>query len=74
MQDVAGLYERRGLTPDEIVERYPGLTLSDVYAALAYYFDHREQIEQDLADEAELAEEVRKAIPSRLMAKLGRGA
>ena len=35
VQDVAVLHERRGLTPDEIVEAYPGLTLSDVHAALA---------------------------------------
>lgn len=72
VQDIAVLHERRGLTPDEIVETYPSLTLSDVHAALAYYFDHREQVEKDLAAESRLAEEVRQATPSRLMAKLGR--
>lgn len=72
VQDIAVLHERRGLTPDEIVETYPSLTLSDVHAALAYYFDHREQVEEDLASDAQLAEEVRQATPSRLLAKLGR--
>ncbi len=69
VQDVAVLHERRGLTPDEIIQTYPNLTLSDVHAALAYYFDHREQVEKDLAADAQLAEEVRQATPSRLMAR-----
>ena len=73
VQDVAVLHERRGLTPDEIVEAYPGLTLSDVHAALAFYFDHRQQIDDDIARDATLADEVRRATPSRLAAKLGRG-
>lgn len=73
VQDVAVLHERRGLAPDEIVETYPGLTLSDVYAALAFYFDHRQQIDDDIARDAALADEVRQATPSRLAAKLGRG-
>ena len=41
-------HERGGQGPDEIVEDYPGLTLSDVYAALAYYFDHKVEIDADI--------------------------
>jgi uncharacterized protein (DUF433 family) len=33
-----------GMSPDEILYNYPSITLSDVYAALAYYHDHREEI------------------------------
>lgn len=33
---------------------FPQLTLADVHAALAYYFDHREEIQRDMADADEL--------------------
>jgi hypothetical protein len=36
------------LSAKEIVSRRPDLTLADVHAALAYYWDHREQIEPDI--------------------------
>jgi hypothetical protein len=52
-------HELQGMTPDEILEAYPHLTLSQIHAALAYYFDHPEEIraglkrDQDFADELE---------------------
>jgi len=44
VMDVVVLHEQLGLSPDEIVSTYPSLTLADVHAALAYYFDHRDEI------------------------------
>jgi uncharacterized protein (DUF433 family) len=53
VQNVAIWHERMGMSPDEIVYHYPSITLADVYAALAYYHDHLEEIrEQIQADEA----------------------
>lgn len=50
-------HQREGLSPDEIVSAYPSLTLSDVYAALAYYHDHRADIDADIkADDEHWAE------------------
>ena len=49
------------------------LTRTESTAALAFYFDHRQQIDDDIARDATLADEVRRATPSRLAAKLGRG-
>ncbi len=43
VEDVAIWHERMGMSPNEIVSGYP-ITLSDVYAALAYYFENRERI------------------------------
>jgi uncharacterized protein (DUF433 family) len=67
--DIAIWHERLGKSADEIAAEYD-LTLGDVYAALAYYFDHREEI--DAASEADEAfvEELRKRTPSKLMQKL----
>ena len=47
VMDVVVCHEKRGYSPDEIVAMFPGITLADVYAALAYYFDHRDEIEAE---------------------------
>ncbi len=39
VQNVVIWHELMGLSADEIVAEYD-LTLSDIYAALAYYYDH----------------------------------
>jgi uncharacterized protein (DUF433 family) len=44
-------HQRGGMSPDEIVSAHPGLTLADVHAALAYYFDHRDAIDADIRDD-----------------------
>jgi uncharacterized protein (DUF433 family) len=70
VQNIAIWHERMGMSADEIASEYE-LTLADVYAALAYYYDHREEIDDSIrADEAFVAE-LRKQIPSKLKAKLG---
>jgi len=56
VQDVAMLAEIQGKSPDQIVEAYPHLTLSQVHAALSYYFDHRSEIQNDLKQDVELIE------------------
>ena len=46
------LHDRVGLSADEIAQQYD-LSLADVYAGLAYYFDHRDEIEaREAKDEA----------------------
>lgn len=53
--DVA-IWTRQGMTPDQIAHEYP-LTLSEIHAALAYYYDHKDALDEQLAaDEAMLAE------------------
>ena len=37
-----------GVTPEEIVIRLPHVTLAQVFDALSYYQDHRNEIEQDI--------------------------
>jgi hypothetical protein len=48
---VVGWY-RVGLTPEEIADEI-GLSLAQVYAALAYYHANPKQIDADIADEEE---------------------
>ncbi|MCE7874377.1 DUF433 domain-containing protein [bacterium CPR1] len=63
--DVAAWSERFGWTPDQIAREFE-LSLSQVHAALAYYFDHIEEIREDLRQEDKFAEELRKKNPSKL--------
>jgi Protein of unknown function (DUF433) len=60
-----------GMSPDEIVSEYPSITLSDVHAALAYYYENRQRIDADIEAAKRYAEEMKaKAGPSRLQEKL----
>ncbi|MBI4614954.1 MAG: DUF433 domain-containing protein [Planctomycetes bacterium] len=68
--DIVVWHERRGLSPDEVVSLFPPITLADVHAALAYYFDHREEIEAELRSESGVVEALRSRYPSKVNAKL----
>jgi len=42
---------KEGKTIDEIQEQYPDLTHAQIHAALAYYYDHKDEIEAELAED-----------------------
>jgi uncharacterized protein (DUF433 family) len=69
--DIVVWHERRGYSPDEVVQLFPGLSLGDVHAALAYYFDHRSEVENDLALESAAANQLGDGASSKLREKLG---
>jgi uncharacterized protein (DUF433 family) len=52
VQDIV-LWTEEGQSADEILAEFPQLSLSDVYAALAYYHDHREPIDKDIREDEE---------------------
>jgi uncharacterized protein (DUF433 family) len=69
--DVFVLHERLGRTPDEIVAAYPHLTLADVHAALAYYWDHKDEIDRQMKEADEFVEQLKTASgPGPLARKL----
>ena len=43
-------YHKLGLSVEEILEGLPHLTPAQVYEALSYYYDHQEEIEQDIEE------------------------
>jgi Protein of unknown function (DUF433) len=64
-----------GMSPDEIVSEYPSVTLAEVHAALAYYYENRERIDGDIEAAKRYAEEMRaRAVPApgKAAAKEGR--
>ncbi|CAN5610089.1 hypothetical protein BH24GEM3_BH24GEM3_03600 [soil metagenome] len=54
-----------GATPEVIVQRYPTTTLADIYAVIAYYLRHPDDVEAYLAEREEQAEQVRHRNTSR---------
>lgn len=70
VQDVVIWYEYQGMTPDEIVSHIPSITLADVHSALAYYFDHVQEIQDEMRADREYADEFFRNNPSLLDQKL----
>lgn len=50
-----------GNTAEEIVQQYPSLSLADVYATIAYYLKHHDEVEEYLRQRRADAIEIRKA-------------
>ena len=57
VQDVV-IWTEQGQSPDEIVANIPSITVADVYAALAYYHDHRAEIDDDIRAEIDFVTKV----------------
>lgn len=71
VENIVLWHERAGMTADEIATDY-GLALADVYAALAYYFDHRNEIDQSIDDGERFAKALGDKAHSKLLEKPGR--
>ncbi len=64
VQDIVIEHEWQGFSPEEICgTHHPGLTLAEVHSALAYYFDHREQIIAEIQADREAAEKFKREHP-----------
>lgn len=57
---ILGCY-RQGMSVEEIVQQYPPLKPADVHDALAYAYDHLDEIEADLAADDESTVKARHA-------------
>lgn len=51
-----------GATPEEIVQHYDVLALADVYAVIAYYLEHQQEIDAYLTARCAHREQVRQEI------------
>jgi uncharacterized protein (DUF433 family) len=69
VQNIVIWHERMGMIPDEIAAQYD-LTLAEIYTALAYYFDHRAEIDQSIAESEAFVEALRQTTPSILQQRL----
>jgi uncharacterized protein (DUF433 family) len=70
VMDIVVLHEMRGMCAEEVAYQYPTITLADVHAALAYYFDNVEEIQNEFRKDEEWAEWAKTNVPSKLREKL----
>ena len=57
---------QNGLTPERIHEEYPHLSMAQIHAALAYYYDHRAEIDAEIDAGMRMVDEMRAANPNKL--------
>ena len=50
-----------GWSPEELHFQYPHITLSQIYSALAYYWDHKTALDADIQRRYEFVEQSRQA-------------
>src|SRR3954466_1997571 len=60
-----------GWSPEELHFQHPYLTLGQIHSALAYYWDHKDELDQDIARRRARVEEIRRTTPiSPLVSRL----
>jgi uncharacterized protein (DUF433 family) len=60
-----------GWSPEELHFQHPYLTLGQIYSALAYYWDHQEDLDQDIERRLQRVDQARRATaPSPLVTRL----
>lgn len=69
VMDIVVWHEMRNYSAEEITAMFPGISLADVYSALTYYFDNKEEIDADFAQDGALEQELMKEYPSKLPGK-----
>jgi hypothetical protein len=64
-------YMAHGWSPEEMCRQHPDLTLSEAYSAMAYYFDHPQEIDAELEAEVQQSGQARRsAQPPPLLLRL----
>ncbi len=69
--DIAIEYARLGITPDQIIDAHPHLTLEAVHDALSYYYENQAQIDEEIKQRTEKIKELSKKYPSKLKEYFG---
>lgn len=58
LETVIGAF-KDGAAAEEILERYPSVSLADIYAVIAYYLRHRDEVDAYIREQEKEAENVR---------------
>lgn len=53
-----------GWSPEELHFQHPYLTLGQIHSALAYYWDHQDELDQDIERRLEFVDEVQRTLTS----------
>lgn len=69
VQNIVIWHERMGRSVDELASEYD-LSLADIYAALSYYFDYQDEVNNSIRESEAFIKEMRKQNSSILEKKL----
>jgi uncharacterized protein (DUF433 family) len=53
-----------GWSPEELHFQHPQLTMGQIHSALAYYWDHKAELDQDIARRLQLVDQLQQTLPS----------
>ena len=60
-----------GWSPEELHFQHPYLSMGQIHSALAYYWDHKTELDQDIEERLESVDQIQKAtLPSSLVKRL----
>lgn len=58
-------------SPQELQEQHPYLSMPQIHSALAYYWEHKQELDQDIREREEFAERMRaQSGPSRFRKRI----
>jgi uncharacterized protein (DUF433 family) len=61
--DLVAAQQAYGYRPEDLAYEYPFLTFGQIYSALAYYWDHKQELDEDMARRLAFVDELRARTP-----------
>jgi len=62
-------YLAHGSDAEEIQRQFPSLTLGQIHSALGYYFDHQDEVDQDIARRLQQVGEIQSRLGNSPLAR-----
>ncbi len=57
---------RTGATAEQIQEDFPSVTLADIYAVIAYYLQHSQEVEKYFVEQSQRSSDTRQELEGKL--------
>jgi len=62
-------YLAYGWSPEELHFQHPDLTLGQIHSALAYYWDHKAELDHDIEQRLQVVDQLQQTMPSTSLAE-----
>lgn len=62
VKQIALEYERLGWSPDQICDAHPNLTLANVHTAIAYYYEHKFEIDESIKNDEDFIRKMKEKL------------
>jgi uncharacterized protein (DUF433 family) len=69
--EVVLAHKAHGMSPEELAYQLPHLSMGQIHSALDYYWDHKQELDEDIQRRYQEMEDLRREIqPTELLARL----